>query len=92
MIKTLLETIAEGNLSIPVSLHTGIFDSRLVCVGVEGVVGVLDTWRAPAGHWVTDRWRPAPPLTTETLELIGDLRQEALHTAEEERDTEKFYL
>lgn len=74
------------NKSIPVSLSTGICDSRLVCVCVEGVVSVRDSLRPPAGHWVTGRWRPAPPQTSKTLELIGDLRQEALHTAEEKEN------
>lgn len=29
---------------------------------------------------MTDRWRPAPPETCQTLELVRDLREEALHT------------
>lgn len=79
---------ADGNLSIPVSISTGICDSGHVCVCFEDVVGVPDIWRSPAGHWMADRWRPAPPQTSETLVLIGDLRQEALHAAENKvRDT-----
>jgi len=74
----------DSNASVPVSLRAGICDSGLVSVRVEIVVGVGDSRRAPAGHWVTDGWRPAPPQTGETLELIRDLRQEALRTAEEE--------
>lgn len=72
---------ADGNVSIPVSHSTGVCDGGQVCVFVEVVVSVLNSWWPPAGHRVTDRWRPAPSQTGETLELIRDLRQEALHTA-----------
>lgn len=77
-----MDSAADTNLSIPVSLSTDICDSGQVCVCVEDVVGIPNSWRPPTGHWVADRWRPAPPQTSETLELIGDLRQEAIHTAE----------
>lgn len=39
---------------------------------------------------MTDRWRPAPPQTGETLELVGDLRQEALHAAEMGRQETRY--
>lgn len=76
-----MNSAADSHLAIPVSLSTGICDCRLVCVRDEGVVGVRNSWRPPAGHWVTDRWCPAPRQTSETLELIGNRRQEAIHTA-----------
>lgn len=73
---------ANSYFSIPVSLLTGICDSGLVCVFVEDVVGIPDRWRSPTGHWVTNGWRPIPCQTSETMELIGDLRQEAILAAE----------
>lgn len=77
-----MNSAAESNLSIPVSLSTGVCDSGQVCVFVKAVVSILNIRWPPTGHWVTDRWRPTPSQTSETLELIRDLRQEALHTAE----------
>lgn len=77
------EEPSRFNLFVPVSLKAGVRDSGPVGVRVEIVFGVPDSWRAPAGHRVTDRRRPAPPQTGETLELIRDPRQEAVGTAEE---------
>lgn len=77
---------------IPVSLGAGVFDGGQVCVCVEAVDGVPDSRRPPAGHLVTDGWRPAPSQTRETLKLVRNLRQEALHTAAEDTDVNKKLL
>lgn len=74
---------------IPVSLSTGVCDSGLVCVCDEGVVGVPHIRRPSAGHWVAGRRRPAPPQIRETLELVRDLRQEAIVTAEKKENKQR---
>lgn len=75
------KTPSEGNLSIPVSFSTSIWNNRKVCVCFKDVICIFHSWWSTAGHWITDRWRPTPPQADETLELIGDLRQETLLTA-----------
>lgn len=70
----------QNSLIIPVTLKAGVRNLRLVCVCLEGVGSIDTNRRLPAGDRVTDRWRPAPPETCQTLELVWDLREEALHT------------
>lgn len=75
--------IQQNSFIIPVTLNTGVRDPWLVCVCLEGVVSIDANRRLSAGDRVTDRWRPAPPETCQTLELVWDLREEALHTTKQ---------
>ena len=73
---------ADGGGSIaPVAVAAGVLDHRQVGGVLEGVVGALHGRRVATGDGVADGRRAAPPLAGQTLELIGDLWQEALPTA-----------
>lgn len=69
-------------VSIPVSLKASICDSGQVCVFFEGVVSIFNNGRPPTGQRVTGRRRPTPSETSQTLEVIRDLREITILTAE----------